>query len=187
MVEPTIPAAGDSRRGFVEKVVAAVVGGVSVAVPGVVGIVAALNPLRQKSQAGEFVRLTSFDALPADGTPVRFPVIVDRVDAWNRFPNEPIGAVFLRRTGDAKRPVEAIHTVCPHAGCVVEFRLGGEGGRYFCPCHAANFDLAGRRLETPSHSPRDLDTLEVEIREAGEVWVEFKNFRTGTSDKVART
>jgi hypothetical protein len=23
---------------------------------------------------------------------------MDRVDAWNRFPNEPVGAVFLRRT-----------------------------------------------------------------------------------------
>ena len=185
MSEPIPPCAASPRRGFIQKAIALVVGGISVIVPGVVGVVAVLNPLRQRSQTGDFVRLTLLDALPEDGTPIRFPVIADRVDAWNRFPNEPIGAVFLRRTGEADQPVEAIHTICPHAGCIVEYQTGAGGGRLFCPCHAASFDLTGRRLESPSHSPRDLDTLEVEIRGQGEVWVKFQNFRTGTSEKVA--
>ncbi len=29
-------------------------------------------------------------------------------------------------------------------------------------------------------SPRDLDSLEVEIRNGAEVWVRFEKFRTGT-------
>jgi len=155
-------------------------------VPAVVGAAAALNPLRQKSRGGQLLRITTLDALPENGTPRRFPVIADRQDAWNRFTAQPIGAVFLRRTGDEKAPVAAIQVICPHAGCVVQFEEGAEGGRFFCPCHAASFDLDGRRLENPSISPRDMDTLEVEIKNQNEVWVRFQNFITGTSEKTAQ-
>ncbi|HYW79289.1 MAG TPA: Rieske (2Fe-2S) protein [Thermoguttaceae bacterium] len=178
----------EDRRGFLAKAVAVVAGTVALAVPAVVGIVAALNPLRQKSQSGLLLRLTSLDALPEDGTPRKFPIIADRTDAWNRFPNEPIGAVYLRRTG--AKSVEAVQTVCPHAGCSVQFTAGsGEedaGGKFFCPCHAASFDLAGKRLDATSPSPRDLDTLEVEIRNETDVWVKFEDFQTGTAKKVAK-
>ena len=180
--------AKENRRGFLARAIAVVAGSAALAVPAVVGIVASLNPLRQKSQAGLELRLTSLDALPEDGTPRRFPIIADRTDAWNRFPNEPIGAVFLRRTG--AKSVEAIQTVCPHAGCSVQFTSGGDeadaDGKYFCPCHAASFDLAGKRLDETSPSPRDLDTLEVEIRNGIDVWVKFKEFQTGTAKKVAK-
>ena len=178
----------EGRRGFLAQAVTLVLGGVGLLVPAVTGIVAFLNPLGQKSQAGRFLRVTSLDVLPEDGTPRRFPVIADRTDAWNHFPNEPIGAVFLRRTGDPKEPVKALHVVCPHLGCFIEYRESSEGGMYFCPCHGAGFALCGERLEVPSESPRDMDTLEVDRKrlQNGEVWVKFKNFRTGISDKVER-
>ena len=57
-----------------------------------------------------------------------------------------------------------------------------EGGKFFCPCHAANFGLDGEVLDTPPISPRDLDTLEAEIRNGTEVWVKFQNFKWGTSE-----
>jgi len=178
----------ENRRGFLAQAVAVVAGSVALAVPAVVGIVAFLNPLRQKSQSGLLRRLTSLDVLPEDGTPRKFPIIADRTDAWNRFPNEPIGAVYLRRTG--AKSVEAIQTVCPHAGCSVQFSTGSKeadaGGKFFCPCHAASFDLAGKRLDKTSPSPRDLDTLEVEVRDGIDVWVKFQDFQTGTAKKVAK-
>jgi menaquinol-cytochrome c reductase iron-sulfur subunit len=170
----------DSRRGIVAKAIAALVGAVAVGVPAVAGLVSFLNPLRIKSQAGQFLRLTSLETLPEDGTPRKFPVILDRTDAWNRFPQEPVGAVFLRRVKDK---VEAIHVVCPHAGCFVVYEPAKN--IYFCPCHNGSFDLTGKRLDQSSPSPRDLDTLEVELRNKTEVWVKFQNFRTGTPQKVA--
>jgi len=93
-------------------------------VPATVGVVTFLNPLRQKSQSGQFMRLASLDVLPDDGTPRKVPVIADRTDAWNTYPAEPIGAVFLRRTG-AK--VTALQVICPHAGCSINFEAPPRG------------------------------------------------------------
>ncbi len=173
-----------NRRGFVAKLITLVLGAVALLVPAAVGIVAFLNPLRQKGRASRFIKLTSLATLPEDGTPRKFPVIADRTDAWNRFPNEPIGAVFLRRVGKDK--VRALHVVCPHAGCSIVYDGSSGGGKFFCPCHAASFGLAGERLDKTSPSPRDMDTLEVEIRNGAEVWVKFRDFQTGTSKKVAQ-
>jgi menaquinol-cytochrome c reductase iron-sulfur subunit len=158
-------------------------GGAALLVPTAVGLLAALNPLRQKSQSGQFMRLASLDLLPEDGAPRKVAVIADRVDAWNRYPAEPVGAVFLRRTGDQ---VLALQVVCPHAGCSINFEGSAKDGKFFCPCHAASFDPAGKRLDQTSPSPRDMDTLDVEIRNKSEVWVKFQTFGVGVAAKVAQ-
>ena len=177
---PAPAPAGDPRRRFVIQALALGSGGLAYVVPALAGIVAFLNPLKQKSQAGQFLRVASLDLLPEDGTPQEVSIVSDRTDAWNRFPNEPIGAVLLRRTEGGQ--VEAINVVCPHAGCSVQYHP--TDGKLFCPCHAASFALDGKRLDETSPSPRDLDTLEVEIRNGTEVWVRFENFRTGIIEKV---
>jgi menaquinol-cytochrome c reductase iron-sulfur subunit len=120
--------------------------------------------------------------LPEDGTPRKTPVIADRTDAWTSYQNEPIGAVFLSRSGDK---VIALQVVCPHAGCSINFEGSGKEGKFFCPCHAASFDLAGKRTDAVSPSPRDMDALEVEVRNGNEVWVKFESFGVGTAAKVA--
>ena len=38
-----------------------------------------------------------------------------------------------------------------------------------------------------SISPRDLDALEVEIRDGTEVWVKFEKFQDGTAQKIVKT
>ncbi len=129
------------------------------------------------------MRLASLDVLPENGTPQKVLVIADRTDAWNRYPREPIGAVFLRRVG---RQVTALQVVCPHAGCSINFEPSAGGGKFFCPCHLASFDLAGNRTDSTSPSPRNMDTLDVEIRNNSEVWVKFQTFSIGTSRKVAQ-
>lgn len=191
-MEPTAPSptsengVPDQRRGFLAQAAAIVVAGISLAVPALTALAAYFNPIRQKSPGGEFFRLAALAALPEDGTPRRFSVITDRVDAWNRYPREPIGAVWLRRTDDQDNPVVAFQVVCPHAGCTIGLDTTPDGLRFFCPCHVAGFDLDGQRMDQPSPSPRDMDTLEVEVRD-GDVWVKFENFVTGTSAKVAES
>ena len=174
----------EARRGFVAKAATLLLGGAVLAVPALTGLIAWLNPLRQKSQAGQSLKLATLAALPEDGTPRKFPVIADRTDAWNRFPNEPIGAVFLRLIGE--KQVEAYQVVCPHAGCSITTEGSGEAAKFFCPCHEAYFALDGKRLDSPSPSPCDMDTLTVEIKNEDEIWVKFENFETGTSQKKAK-
>lgn len=177
-LQPEAPVDIDQRRGFLTRVVALLIGAAAYLPPAAAGAWVFFNPLRQKSQGGRMFRLATLETL--DEVPKKFPVIADRTDAWNRFPNEPVGAVYLRKTADDK--VTAIHVVCPHAGCSVQYHA--EGGKFFCPCHSASFDLAGARLDETSPSPRNLDTLDVEIRDGNEVWVKFANFRTGTPEKI---
>ena len=187
MKTPTPPCRleNETRRGFLGKAVAAVCGAAALAIPVAAGAVAFLNPLRQKSQGGRFMRLASLDIIPEDGTPLRAPVIADRVDAWNRFPKQPIGAVFLRRVaGRSNETVLALQVICPHAGCSINYDAAAR--EFVCPCHEARFDLNGDRTDAVSQSPRNMDTLDVEIRGKGEVWVKFEPFDLGTAEKVAQ-
>lgn len=170
----------EPRRGFVAKALALLFGATACAVPIASAVASFLNPLRQKSQAGQAVRLATLEALPEDGSPRRFPVVLDRRDAWSHLGNEPVGAVFLRNVGGQ---VKAIQVICPHAGCYVDYDEAKKA--FFCPCHTAHFDLDGKRTDAVSPSPRDLDTLDVDLRNGQEIWVTYQTFRTGTPEKKA--
>jgi Rieske Fe-S protein len=183
---PETSACNAGRRSFLAKVNALLFGAVAYAVPVAAAVLAALHPLRQKGSGGTFRRLATLETLPPDGTPRKFPVVAERIDAWTRSV-EPVGAVYLRRTGPSE--VEALQVVCPHAGCTVEFKQittddGARMAGFSCPCHKAIFDATGKRLQAKSQSPRDLDTLAVEIRNDREVWVQFQSFKLGTPEKV---
>ena len=58
---------------------------------------------------------------------------------------------------------------------------------FVCPTHGALFDAQGRRLDPKSVSPRDLDVLEVEVREDKLVWVKFEKFQDGTAQKIVKS
>lgn len=179
----TSPAAAPARRGFLGSLIAWILGIIAL-LPGIgSGLAAFLSPLGKKAQGGLRVRLTSLDNLPDDGTPRKFPVVAEKANAWT-VSREPVGAVYLRKV--AADRVEALHVVCPHAGCSVDFKPGegGSEGRFFCPCHLASFSLSGKRLDAVSPSPRDMDSLEAEIADNGDVWVVFQNFQLGTSAKI---
>ena len=121
-----------------------------------------------------------FTARPTSPT-VALLIIADRTDAWNKFPQVPIGAIYLRRLGGEK--VEALNVTCPHAGCPVEYTPATNC--FLCPCHDSKFNLDGSLFaNAKSPSPRALDALEVEIRSGSEVWVKFQNFEAGKAKKV---
>ena len=137
-------------------------------------------PLRAPGGEGYKVRLTTLRALPIGGAPLLFQVMVERSDAWTRHPLTAIGAVFLHRLDE--RNVRAFTAACPHLGCAVEWR--GDSKTFFCPCHTSSFAVDGAVIP-PSPAARAMDTLDVEIRGDGEVWVVFRNFKAGTSEKIA--
>jgi Rieske Fe-S protein len=161
------------RRGFI-KFLCFVIGGIVSAVPFGAGIWAYINPLtREKGVDGDgFLKITTLDAIPDDGTPAKFSVIADKEDAWNKFKNISVGAIYLRKEAGK---VKALHTVCPHLGCFIDYR--STKSDFFCPCHNSNFKLDGSIVS--GVSPRPMDPLEIEIRSKVEVWVKFQNFQPG--------
>jgi Rieske Fe-S protein len=176
---PSQPKPGE-RRDFFKQTAALIIGSVAAIFPALAGLTVVFDPLRRKSQASGFIRVASLVALPNDGVPRKFQVIADRSDAWNRFPHVPIGAVYLRRTGEDK--VEAFNVVCPHFGCFVDYNA--KSGSYLCPCHNSTFAIDGRIKDKKSPSKRGLDSLEVELRQGTEVWVKFQNFQAGGAEKI---
>lgn len=168
------------RRSFLTKAAAIVIGGIATVLPLVGGLFVFLDPLRRKTEAGGAVKVASLNSLPENGEPRKFPVLATRVDAWNRTPNVPVGAVYLQRLKDGR--VRALNVVCPHAGCFVDYRAAQH--HYFCPCHNSSFATDGAILDPKSPSPRPLDELPVEIRHGTEIWVKFQNFRAGVHEKI---
>jgi menaquinol-cytochrome c reductase iron-sulfur subunit len=176
---PPDAAVAPDRREFLTKAAAVAIGGaVAVAAP-IAGMCVLLDPLRRKSEVNASVLVATLAALP-EGEPKKFPVLATKVDAWNRTPNVPVGAVYLQRLKDNK--VRALNVVCPHAGCFVDFRAAQ--GHYHCPCHDSSFSLDGKILDPKSPSPRPLDELPVEVRGDGQIWVTFQNFRAGVHEKI---
>jgi menaquinol-cytochrome c reductase iron-sulfur subunit len=168
------------RRGFIKRLLAGAIGAVLGLVPAAASLKFFLDPLRRKSSVGEAVRVASLDALPADGVPRKFPVIADREDAWNKFANVPVGAVYLRRTPEGQ--LAAFNVVCPHAGCFVDFKP--ESGNFLCPCHDSLFTVDGKVANPASPAARPLDSLEIELRNEKEIWVRFQNYEAGKAQKI---
>jgi Rieske Fe-S protein len=168
------------RRSFFKEAATVLLGAVAILGPIGAAISVALDPLRKgKASNNNFVRITSLESVPADGVPRKFEVIAERTDAWNKFPNTPIGAVYLRRTND--KNIEAFNVVCPHAGGFIDYNRSEKC--FLCPLHNSAFTLDGSIKDPSSPSPRPMDSLKVEVRD-GEIWVAFKNFLAGTREKI---
>ena len=157
-----------------------VISGLLGLVPVLSGLAVFLDPLRRKAEKRGALLVTTIDSLPDDGIPRKFTVLATRTDAWNKFTQVSIGAVYLRRT--ARNQIQALNMTCPHAGCNVDFEP--ERNAFLCPCHKSTFTVEGRIGNPVSPSPRGLDELKVELRQGKEVWVVFQNFQGGRAEKI---
>jgi len=182
------PPAGGPRRNFLAKALAFLTGGVLLTLPTAAGLAFFLDPLLRKRgisggavgrrDAEGFLPVTPLAAIPADGRPQIFTVYDDAVDAWNKFANQPVGRVFLRRLPDGS--VTAFNVRCPHLGCAVDYQPAQND--FLCPCHMSAFGLDGQKKnEIP---PRGLDSLEVKVKDKSEVWVRYEVFKAGTPDRI---
>jgi Rieske Fe-S protein len=167
------------RRSFFKEAATIVLGTVAILAPVGAAISVMLDPLRRKVGNSNFVRVTSLNSVPADGIPRKFAIVADRTDAWNKFANTPIGAVYIRRPDE--KTIEAFNVVCPHAGGFIDFNT--QQNCFLCPLHDSAFSLDGSIKDPKSPSPRPMDSLKTEVRD-NEIWVAFQNFRAGTRDKI---
>lgn len=181
------------RRNVVYAIIATIVGGLVGVFPFLSGLALFLDPAIKRRKGPvttgiTYRRVAPLAAVPADGTPVQVPVIADSKDIWTVEPNQPIGAVYLRRSKDksGKAIVECFNAICPHAGCFVAYAVDRKC--YLCPCHTSSFTTDGARI-MPSPSPRDMDPLTVELRgdkDSEEVWVAFANYYPGKEHMEAK-
>lgn len=169
------------RRSFLKTLAAGLNGliGLVVVIPGIRFL---LDPLRRAPRERGFLRVGPLTSLTT-GRPQRVTVLSDRWDAFTHHPPGPIGSVWLI-SDDADESVRCLQVVCPHLGCAIDY--AADRKVFQCPCHASEFDAAGRRRFGPS--PRDMDELECRITEpdeAGVRWVEvtYQEFQTGVSEK----
>ena len=183
------------RRNFMVEFAAAAIGAIVGIVPAITGTLFFLDPLLRKKESsdaedgessgvdkdeGGYINMgINLGALPEDGSPQLFTVFDDKVDAWNKFLNPPIGSIWLRR--DEAGQVKVFNTVCPHLGCSVEYRQGE--GDFFCPCHTSAFNLDGdKQNEIP---PRGMDKLEFKTKgDDNEIWVKYQNFRAAEKEQI---
>ena len=170
-----------NRRTLLKLGVAGSLGLCAVGTPICAGARAVLAPIFQEGRSGKFYPLASLADLTEK--PIKVSVFDDKKDAWTTLPNQQIGSVFLRKSGET---VVALHTLCPHAGCMVQIGIARnpktdtDEEQFYCPCHAAHFDLNGERIDNVS--PRNLDSLETRI-DNGVVFVKFENFAFGIPEK----
>jgi Rieske Fe-S protein len=144
--------------------------GVALAVPAAAFLT---HPTRRRSETHDPVDVGPIDSLK-EGVPTRVQVrVAKRRDAWSLERNVVLGGAWLVLRGSK---VHAFSTVCPHAGCAVDW----DGAAFACPCHESRFEADGRVVSGPS--PRPLDGLDVEVKE-GRVKVVWRRFRTAVSAK----
>lgn len=176
---------GERRRSFL----AMLAGGLAMLGPVGAGIWAFMSPLFRKAESPQ-VRVALLNQVPDDGLPHFFSVVADRQDAWTKYDQQKVGAVYLVRQPGQKTPT-AFTAKCPHAGCSVGY--SPEEQKFKCPCHTSAFNLDGTRVNGDQEvAPRGMDSLEVELREvpAGEgetvteVLVTYVDYQTGHSEKI---
>ncbi|MDO5565789.1 MAG: Rieske 2Fe-2S domain-containing protein [Planctomycetia bacterium] len=180
----------EDRRSFCKSTLALGVGAAALAVPVYGGARMSLYPLQQTGMSGKEYQLTTLDNL--DETPRLYAVVDTIRDAWVSAPDQTIGNIFIRKVkqADGKFGVEALQSVCPHAGCRIKVdtqknpKTGKEETLFFCPCHGDIFTLDGKRTSPEKQmSARDMDSLEARVDDKGNVFVKFQNFRLGDSQK----
>jgi quinol---cytochrome c reductase iron-sulfur subunit, bacillus type len=166
-------------RRTILKVLTGIFGTGAAAIVGVPVLRAVVDPRGKLivEGAGVFVPVASADAVPADGTPVKVPIVVEAPkDAWEKLPPTEIGAVFLQKKGGE---IVAMSTVCPHLGCGVDWSAGSR--MFGCPCHESAFGLDGEVTGGPA--PRPLDRLETRVVD-DRVEVKYVRYVQGSKEKV---
>lgn len=168
----------NSRRYFLNSVASVVIGALISLTPLFAGIAFLLDPIlkrRPRFRGGDaegFIPIAKLSELSDDGTPQRFVLRADKLDAWNLFKNQTIGTVYVRKMPGDK--LLAFNDTCPHLGCKVEFQENQKC--FLCPCHASAFSLDGE--PTNKIPPRPLDRLAYKT-ENGEIWIKYQDFQSG--------
>lgn len=177
------------RRSFCKSTVALGFAAAAFAPPVAAGIRTVISATEAKGAESTFYPVAKLDTLTQ--TPQKFVLQAENVkDGWITYPVRHIGSIYLFLNAE-NAPI-ALHSACPHMLCAIESAVRTNPKTqeseplFFCPCHAASFDLNGERLDEVSQSPRSMDSLELEVRD-GTVYVKYEDFLSGVSEKKPKS
>jgi menaquinol-cytochrome c reductase iron-sulfur subunit len=169
-----------SRRRFLSWCTNALTSFISllVMVPALPYLLAPLWNQRRKNGAGfDFQDLGALSEIPV-GQWQSLPLQLIRHDGWEETAIRQL--VWVRRGNGGDADVKVFSPVCPHLGCLVDWRA--EQSQFICPCHRGAFDDADGKPRT-GPAPRGLDPLEFEVR-SGHLWVRWQDFKFGAPHRI---
>jgi menaquinol-cytochrome c reductase iron-sulfur subunit len=121
-----------------------------------------------------WIKVAGVGTLPA-GQPISLNAVDVQVDAYVQ--ESVIRHLWAVKNSDTE--ITVFSPICTHLGC--HYNWNPASGHFECPCHGSIYAPDGTVLGGPA--PRRLDTLPTKI-ENGELYVEWKQFRSGTSEKI---
>lgn len=90
----------------------------------------------------EWARLADLEELPRDGQPQYRLVSIPTSDAWQKLPNRPVGAVFVRYERESKR----LHVLRASIAYGLRVEYSPETKEYADCCWGGRYDLQGKPL-----------------------------------------
>jgi menaquinol-cytochrome c reductase iron-sulfur subunit len=115
----------------------------------------AVDPLLQKAEAGEYVKVVEESKITSEPQEFRFKV--HQIDGW--YESDPEFIAWIAR--DDNNEIFALSPVCKHLGCTVNWNSEAKyPNQYFCPCHGAHYTKDGKNLAV---APRPLDEYDVKL------------------------
>jgi len=132
----------EDRRSALARLVVAVLGIITAALAGLVGLVA--SPVT-RSNARRWRRVVSASEVTGDA-PVQAVVAERYADGWYQARRQSV--VFVDRDGDGYRVLSA---TCSHLGCQV--RWAPAAGEFQCPCHGGVYNRRGDVIAGPPPAP----------------------------------
>lgn len=111
----------------------------------------AVDPILQKKQEGNFVKVVEESAISNEPFKVNFKV--HQVDGW--YESDPKLTAWITKGEDGK--IFALSPICKHLGCTISWATE-QPDEYHCPCHGAAYTKDGKNLKV---APKPLDEYEV--------------------------
>lgn len=145
-----------SRRQFLNYALMGT-GGFLAAVPMVSMLRFAVDPMLEKSEAGDMVPVGKVDDFGPE--PKRVDFRVKTVDGWYETESSLSAWVFKQEDGS----IMALSPICTHLGCTVNWE-GSEDfqNEFFCPCHGGRYTKDGVNIPgTPPTAPLPVYNQEV--------------------------
>ena len=121
-----------------------------------------------------WIKVAEIGTLPV-GQPISLKAADVQVDAYVQ--ESVIRHLWAVKNSDTE--ITVFSPICPHLGC--HYNWNPASGHFECPCHGSVYAPDGTVLGGPA--PRRLDTLPTKI-ENGELYVEWKQFKSGTPEKI---